>query len=130
MTVFITKSPVPDNKGWMPDLSSAQNYGPAKFVFEGHEHVYALPGPSLHKARRVLKDFDWTTDYLLHPNSFDQMALVCAMTAILELAPDYVNILYFDRAMKEDGTRDRRSGSYYPIRLELKRSAHAAANIA
>ena len=124
MTVFITKQPVPDSKGWVPDLTPALKYGAIKFVFSGSEKVYALPGPSLHKARRLLlKEFDHTRDFLLHPNTQDQVSLICCMTAILELRPEYVNLLYFDRIRQEDGSRNRRLGTYYPIKLELRKVA-------
>lgn len=124
MTVFVTKQPMPDSKGWVPDLSPALNYGAMKFVFSGKDHVYALPAPSLHKARRLLlKEFDYRKDYLLHPNTQDQLALICCISAVLELRPEYINILYFDRVRQEDGSRNRRQGTYYPIKLELRKAA-------
>lgn len=128
MTVFITKRPVSDRMGWVPDLSAANTYGPMEFIFEGHERVFALPMPSLHKARRSIgKNFNYERDFLLHPNSLDQMALICCLTAILDQRPPYINILYYDRAKNEDGTRNQRSGTYYPIKLELfKQEARTA----
>lgn len=120
MTVFITKRPVSDRTGWVPDLSPATQYGPLEFIFEGQERVFALPQPSLHKARRTIgKSFEHDRDFLLHPNSLDQMALVCCLTAILEQKPPYINLLYYDRALNEEGVRDRRKGTYYPIKLDL-----------
>lgn len=122
MTVFVTKRPVPDGKGWLPDLTPAQKYGPLEFVFEGHEHVFALPQPSLHKARRLLgKKFRPEEDYLLHPNSMDQMALTICLAAVMDLRPESIQLLYWDRIRQEDGTRSRRTGLYYPIKIELRK---------
>ena len=122
MTVFVTKRPVPDGKGWLPDLTPAQDYGPLEFIFEGHEKVFALPQPALHKARRVLlKKFKPEEDFLLHPNSTDQMVMVVCLAAIMDMRPEFIRVLYWDRTLQKDGSRDRRKGSYYPIKLELRK---------
>lgn len=124
MTVWVTKQPLPDSKGWLPDLSPALKFGALRYVFMGTEKVFALPAPSLHKARRILlKEFVVGQDYLLHPNAQDQMALICCLTAIQDLRPEFINILYFDRIRQEDGSRNRRLGAYYPIRFEMRKKA-------
>jgi len=118
----VTKRPTPDKKGWLPDLSPADKYGAKEFVFEGADRVFALPAPSLHKARRKIgARFDYRSDYLLHPNTMDQMALVNCLIAILEQNPPHINMLYYDRIQQPDGSRNPRIGTYYPIRIDLRR---------
>lgn len=125
MTVYVTQRPRPNSKGWQPDLSSANRYGELQFIFESDERIYALPGPSLFKARKTLVTFDHEKDFILHPHMTDQIAGWVAVAALLSRnevdVPPFVNFLYFDRVRKEDGTRTGQDGHYYPIKLEFRK---------
>lgn len=120
MTVYVVQQPSPNRRGWMPDLSSAVEHGKIEYVFSGGEKIYALPGPSLFKARRILKDFDPDTDHLLWPGSIDPMALIICMIAVMEKNPAKISVLYWDRARDKDGNRSVTDGFYIPIPVELK----------
>lgn len=123
MTVFIIQQPRQNRHNWQPDFSSAEKYGELRFVFDAHERVYALPNPSMKKAQRTLKDFDFEKDYILWPNIGDPQAMFAFAFAFgLEqlLAVDYVNVLQWNRKREEDGSRDPSVGFYVPIRYNFK----------
>lgn len=126
MTVYITQKPRPNTKNWEPNLTSAHQYGKLEFIFDTSDKVYALPGPSLFKARKALRNFNPDTDYILHINMTDPMALCVTMSALFKefQAPlmSHINFLYFDRRIDGDGNRTAEGGVYYPVRLELKKA--------
>lgn len=123
MTVWIIQQPRPNARNWQPDFSSAEKYGEFRFVYDSHEKVYALPNPSMHKASRLLKEFNYETDYLLWPNIGDPQAMFAFMFGfcLTHLGNiDYVNVLQWNRKREEDGTRDPSSGFYVPVRYNFK----------
>ena len=119
MTVYVVQQPTPNKNGWQPDLSSAAEFGTIKFVFDSSDKVYALPGPSLFKARKVLKDFNYEKDYVLWPNLGDPMAMAAFMLAMRDIDMDKVTFLQWSRKRGEDGERIPGSGFYVPITFRL-----------
>jgi hypothetical protein len=119
MTVYIVQRPRENKFGWTPDLTDANRYGAMEIVFETTDRPQFLPGPSLHKARKIMKDFG-PEDYLLWPGGGDPVAvMICSMVAA-ENSP-IVRFLRWERN-KDEGQRDRRKGWYMPVALELERS--------
>jgi len=120
MTVYVIQPPPKNRHGWSPDLSSAAEYGEIQFVFDDRDRVYALPGPSLFKARKIAAVFDCDKDYILWPNIGDPMALACFLLAMKDKDMPHCNFLYWNRKRNEDGTRDSHSGYYVPVKFNLK----------
>ena len=119
MTVYIVQRPRENKFGWTPDLTDASRYGAMEIVFEENDKPQFLPGPSLHKARQIMKDFG-PEDYLLWPGGGDPVAvMICSM-----VAAEYSSTVRFLRweRKKDEGQRDRRKGWYMPVALELERS--------
>jgi hypothetical protein len=120
MTVYIVQQPRPNKSGWTPDLSSSAKYGPLEYIFDSSEKVYALPGPSLFKARKILRNFNPEEDYFLWPNVGDPMACIISTIALAERNIDFFRILYWDRKREVSGERKRNEGFYIPIKISLK----------
>lgn len=119
MTVYVTQQPVPNAKGWTPDLSSASEYGKIEFVFNGGEKIYALPGPSMNKARQMLKNFNAEEDYILWPGSCDPASLKVCMIVLVLLGVHKIKTLYWDRERDRDGNRSKSRGFYKPVTFEI-----------
>ena len=64
--VYVVNRPVKNKFGWVPDLSDATRYGTLEVVFEPEDKPQYVPGPSIQKARRIMKDFS-PEDYVLWP---------------------------------------------------------------
>jgi len=121
MTVYVVQQPVPNKNGWMPDFSNAAEYGEIQYIFNADEKVYALPGPSLFKVRKLLREtFDYKKDYILWPNIGDPMSCIITAAAIGEMGYDYIKCLYWNRKRDADGNRDAKAGYYFPIQINLK----------
>ena len=122
MTVFVVQQPRPNKNNWVPDLSSAAEYGPLEYVFDSHEKVFALPGPSLFKAAKLMRDkFNFEKDYILWPSAGDPMAFAALMLAFKDLNIDYIHFLIWDRKRDATGQRDPRNGFYVPVKFVLKK---------
>jgi hypothetical protein len=119
MTVYIVQRPMENKFGWTPDLTDASRYGDMEVVFEASDKPQFLPGPSLHKARKAMKDFG-PEDYLLWAGGGDPVAvMICSMVAAER--SKIVRFLRWERN-REEGVRDRRKGWYMPVALELERT--------
>lgn len=123
-TVYVIQQPRPNKQGWMPDLSSANKYGKIEYVFGSHERIYALPGPSLFKARKIFREFNQDQDYILWPGVGDPAALVVAMIALMECDIDYFKQLYWDRKRDDNGQRTAANGFYVPLTHNIKEKRH------
>lgn len=119
-TVYVIQQPRPNQVGWMPDLSSATDYGKLEFVFDAHERVYALPGPSRFKATKVLKGFNPEEDYILWPNVGDPAAFAIVMDVIASMDVDLYKMLYWDRKRNQEGKREKNMGFYVPVTVNRK----------
>jgi hypothetical protein len=116
--VYVVNRPVKNKFGWVPDLSDASRYGALEIIFEANDKPQFLPGPSVQKARRIMKDFS-SEDYLLWPGGGDPIAVMITCMIASEKA-NTVRVLRWERNM-EEGDRDRRKGWYMPVALELRK---------
>ena len=117
MTVFITQRPVPrKDSNWLPDISSAAQYGKIEYVFEANLPLYTSPDKSLKEAQRILQNFDPEQDYLLWPNSGDPSSMWTCIMAITVLGFHRINFLYWNRKLV-DGQRN--GGFYAPVSYNL-----------
>ena len=115
--VYVVNRPVRNKFGWTPDLTDATRYGTIEVIFEPNEKPQFLPGPSIQKAKRILKNFG-SEDYLLWPGGGDPIAVsICSMVA--RENSRVVRFLRWERN-KEEGKRDRRKGWYMPVAVELE----------
>ena len=73
--VYVVNRPVKNKFGWVPDLSDATRYGTLEVVFEPEDKPQYVPGPSIQKARRIMKDFS-PEDYVLWPGGGDPIAVM------------------------------------------------------
>ena len=116
-TVYVIQRPRENKFGWTPDLTDASRYGSLEIVFEVNDRPQFLPGPMVHKARRIMKDFG-PEDYLLWPGGGDPIAVAICSIIAAEGSPT-VRFLRWERN-RDEGVRDRRKGWYMPVALELK----------
>jgi len=105
--VYVVNRPVKNKFGWVPDLSDAARYGSLEIVFEPNDKPQFLPGPSVQKARRIMKDFS-SEDYILWPGGGDPIAVMITCMIASEKA-NTVRVLRWVRSL-EEGDRDRRKG--------------------
>ena len=116
--VYVVNRPTRNKFGWTPDLTDATRYGSLEVIFEPEDKHQFIPGPSIQKARRIMKDFS-TDDYLLWPGGGDPIAVMIVCMIAGEVSP-VVRVLRWERNM-EEGERDRRKGWYMPVALELRK---------
>ena len=116
--VYVIQAPRENKFGWVPDLTDASRYGTFEVVFEVNDKPQFLPGPMLHKARKIMKDFG-PEDYLLWPGGGDPIAVMITCMIASEMSPT-VRVLRWERNV-EEGERDRRKGWYMPVALELRK---------
>jgi len=116
--VYVVNRPIKNKYGWTPDLTDATRYGSLEIIFEPEDKPQFVPGPSIAKARRVMRDFS-AEDYLLWPGGGDPIAVMIVCMIAGEVAPT-VRVLRWERNM-EEGERDRRKGWYMPVALELRK---------
>ena len=116
--VYVVNRPVKNKFGWTPDLSDASRYGTLEIIYEPNDKPQFLPGPSIQKARRIMKNFS-SEDYLLWPGGGDPIAVMITCMIAGEKA-NTINVLRWERN-KEEGERDRRKGYYMPVTLELRK---------
>ena len=116
--VYVVNRPTRNKFGWTPDLTDATRYGSLEIIFEPEDKPQFIPGPSIQKARRIMKDFS-TDDYLLWPGGGDPIAVMIVCMIAGEVSP-VVRVLRWERNM-EEGERDRRKGWYMPVALELRK---------
>ena len=119
--VYIVQRPKMNKFGWVPDLTDASRYGKLIPIFEDNDNPQFLPGPSIQKARRILKSFS-PEDYILWPGGGDPTAVMIVSMIAGEISP-IVNVLRWERNI-EQGGRDRRIGWYMPLTLELRKEAN------
>tara|TARA_R110000787_G_scaffold40976_4_gene101392 strand:- start:5320 stop:5682 length:363 start_codon:yes stop_codon:yes gene_type:complete len=116
--VYVVNRPIINKFGWTPDLTDATRYGSLEIIFEPEDKPQFLPGPSIQKARRIMKDFS-SEDYLLWPGGGDPIAVMIVCMLAGEVSST-VRVLRWERNMQE-GERDRRKGWYMPVALELRK---------
>ena len=116
--VYVVNRPEKNKFGWVPDLTDASRYGTLEIVFEPEDKPQFLPGPSIQKARKIMKDYS-PDDYILWPGGGDPIAAMVTCMVASEICR-VVKILRWERNI-EEGDRDRRKGYYMPVALEMRK---------
>lgn len=114
MAVYVSQQPVPNKHQWVPDLSSATQYGPLNFVFSGGEQPYMYPQRSLDHAADTLRNFDPDIDFLLCPNVGDPASIWVCILALTIRQINRVKFLYWMKPHRGQ------PGYYSPIEFSLK----------
>lgn len=116
-TVYLVQQPRPSReRGWTPDLSSAQQFGKIVPVFMADDKVDFLPGESLFKARSVLRDFT-SDDYLLYVHG-SPVAFALCVSVVTQFMPHGYRLLRWERR-PNNGIRDPKDGYYIPVDIRL-----------
>lgn len=119
VTVFVVQRPQgkrrADGTLWTPDLSSAEKYGPLRFIFPGAEQTHLNPKEALETARRVLTSFQAEKDYICWASNSDPASLFATMLALSEIEPETASFLIWDRTQG-----DRSKGCYVPTTFVLR----------
>ncbi len=118
MTVYVSQQPVTNNRGWVPNLAPAMEYGKLKFVFPGGTHPYQTPNKSLSEAVDVLRKFDPEQDYLLWPNTGDPASMWACIMALVLLGVRSASYLYWQPEYRD------KPGHYIPVEYSLKEHYH------
>lgn len=117
--VFVTQRPIPNRKGWFPNLQGAEKYGALHFVFEPQDRPFHDTDAALNQAREKLSDFDTKKDFVLWPSSGDPAGVWAVMLALATDSDiDEIQVLYWDRKFI-DGERSSTEGYYIPIKFRL-----------
>lgn len=120
--VFVVSRPTVNKFGFTPNLSSAQQYGRLEIVFEQSDNPQFLPGPAVRKAFRVLRDFDCQRDAVLWAGGGDPTAVGICFAVLSSVTaaqrPQIITMLRWERTLTDNG-RDRKSGFYVPVPIEL-----------
>ena len=118
-TVFITQEPVPNRKGWMPDLSKAADYGAFDYVFPPRYQIHADTDAAVELAESKLANFNPETDFILYPNSGDPAACYVICMVLVAMGHDSVSFLYWNRAKDNTGNRLPNQGFYQPVKVRV-----------
>jgi hypothetical protein len=113
--VYVTQQPVPDTRGWQPNLTPASEFGSIHYVFFGDAVPTVAPNQSLEIARFQLRDFNCDLDYVLWPHTGDPAAMWATMIVLCrKLNVRKIAFLVWQRKLR-NGHRDRQEGFYTPI---------------
>lgn len=116
-TVYVVQEPKRGEKGYTYDISPALPFGAIAFVFKASEQPSLSPGPSMHRARCLLKDF-CDHDYILWAGG-DPAALAIATCAAADINRGRFKFLRWERQRNEAGVRTGR-GFYMPVEISLR----------
>lgn len=116
--VYVTQRPVPNGRGWCPNLSPAAKYGALQYIFEADERPYTDPNEALRCAEESLRDFDPELDYVLWPNTGDPIAAWAVIITLARRGFLQIKTLYWERKL-EGGVRSSSEGFYSPIVFRL-----------
>ncbi len=113
-TVYLIQEPTTTSPR---DLSSANRYGKIISVLAIGDRPSMLPGPTLHKLRKGLRDFK-PDDYLVWAGG-DPLAMMLAGVVMTELGYREFKFLRWDRERGTD--RSRTGGGFYiPTAINLR----------
>lgn len=113
--VYFFQQPVPNGKGWVPNLSPALPYGAFHFIFDSADRPYADAGEAQTKLESRLRKFNPDEDYLCWPNAGDMFSVYMVIAYLTRMGIEAVNMLVWQRA-RNDGTKP---GHYVPTSLIL-----------
>lgn len=113
--VFIVQEPkARKESGWLPDFSTAEEYGRLVHVFKASHHPSYMNKLDLHKhLDMVLRDFDAHKDYILWSGG-DAAALI-HVSAYIAKRFGSVQMLRWDNRRNEQ--KQRIGGYYKPVTL-------------
>lgn len=103
------------------DISSAAKYGKIVYLLEEKDYPSILPGPTLHKIFRGLRDFNPATDYIFHPGG-DFFGLLLLGSVLTYLGHGYFNFLRWERHRDPKTGERLLTGLYVPQRVPLAAS--------
>lgn len=115
--VYVVQNPIePVN------LTHAVTHGSLTFIFAAGEKIEQMPGQSLLKARKALRDFNSEEDFMLFINSksSNPHALTVCSMALGELNLPFVNWLHWNRGKDSAGNVVPGNGYYTPVRYDLR----------
>lgn len=116
-TVYVVQEPKPGPRGFIYDISPAMSLGALTFVFDAQSQPGLMPGPAVHHARNVLKDFG-PDDYLLWAGG-DPTALAIVSAVVSELTHGHFRFLRWERERDANAQRTGR-GFYLPVSLNVR----------
>jgi hypothetical protein len=117
MSVFVVQAPKPGPQGYTYDMSPALEFGQLVSIFDADEQPSLTPGPSLWKARQVLKDFN-DKDFFVWAGG-DPFALALVSAVLMEINNGFATFLRWERMRNSSGERKGR-GYYMPVRFDMK----------
>lgn len=115
-TVYVVQQPKPGPSGFVYDISPALRLGTPVFVFDATEQPGLTPGPSMRKAKKILKDFN-DEDFILWAGG-DPAALTLVSLAAADANQGRVTFLRWERE-RVDGVRTKR-GYYIPVKISQR----------
>jgi hypothetical protein len=116
-TVFVVQEPKKGEQGYTYDISPAMPFGAITFVFKAAEQPSLSPGPSMFRARKILKDF-CDGDFILWAGG-DPAALAIVTCAAADINCGRFKFLRWERERNGDKVRTGR-GFYMPVDISLR----------
>jgi hypothetical protein len=116
-TVYVVQEPKMGRDKYTYDISPAMPFGAITFVFKANEQPSLSPGPSMFRARHILKDF-CDNDYILWAGG-DPAALAIATCAAADINRGRYKFLRWERERITGGIRTGR-GFYMPVEISLR----------
>lgn len=116
--VFIIQEPkARKDTGWLPDFTTAEEYGRIVNIFKGSQHPSYMHVNELHNhLDSVLRDFDPQRDYILWAGG--DAASIVHVSAYLAKRHNSVQMLRWDNRRNEQ--KQRIGGFYKPVTLTFE----------
>ncbi len=112
MTVYIVQKPKPNRQNWMPDFTTAAQFGDFEFIFEAHHKVFRNTAEAATIADEKLRDFDPQKDYLLWAAS-EPAAVYAAIMVLIARGHDAIRFLQWNRS------GEGQPGYYAPMEIDI-----------
>ena len=119
-TVYVPHEPMPNGRGWTPDLGPATGYGIIKYVFGGSEQAYNNTPLRVDQAQERLADFDPAADYILWPNTGDPATQWIVIMTLLAMGHRNIKFLYWNRERSDSGSVIQGKGYYMPVEIDVQ----------
>lgn len=113
MTVYVPQRPVPNGKGWTPDLSPLEEFGDIVYVFDVEDNLDSSPDSFVEICQEIIINYDPSKDFICYPGSGSRMGIYILMVSLFGLGIKDFKFLEWDRE-KIDGVRT--GSGYYTAR--------------